>query len=221
MFSSFNEEDPNSKLSKKFQGSTKADKLANYGSQFTKMPETQGTKTIVTKEEVPLWPIKEIKRRLFIQIREYWKWRWRNNADNQPPCLATKRFLPDLDTSFWTVFTTNQGNSRRVFSELVGIVTNHNYLASYEHKIGRIDSPNCTICESDIEMNSHHIIFECEALEEIRRNSFKKLIEPDTLEEGPENPQRYKYNIKPKELVQFLKNIRKRCKLIPGYDDEE
>ena len=70
-------------------------------------------------------------------------------------------------------------------------------------------------------MNSHHIIFECEALEEIRRNSFKKLIEPDTLEEGPENPQRYKYNIKPKELVQFLKNIRKRCKLIPGYDDEE
>merc|ERR1712242_653172 len=90
--------------------------------------------------------------------------------------------------------TTNQGNSRRVFSELVGIVTNHNYLASYEHKIGRIDSPNCTICESDIEMNSHHIIFECEALEDIRRNSFKKLIEPDTLEEGPENPQRYKYN---------------------------
>ena len=70
-------------------------------------------------------------------------------------------------------------------------------------------------------MNSHHIIFECEALEGIRRNSFKKLIEPDTLEQGPENPQEYKYNIKPKELVQFLKNIRKRCKLIPGYDDEE
>ena len=102
------EEDPNSRLSKQFQGSTKADRLANYGSKFIEMPAKEGTKTIVTKDEVPLWPIKEIKRRLFNKIRDYWKWRWKTNADNQPPCLATKRFLPDLDTSFWKIFTTKE-----------------------------------------------------------------------------------------------------------------
>ena len=185
------------------------------------MPAKEGTKTIVTKEEVPLWPIKEIKRRLFIKIRDYWKWRWKSNADNQPPCLATKRFLPDLDTSFWKIFTTKEGNTRRVFSELIGIVTNHNFLAAFEHKIGRIDSPHCTICETNTVMDSHHILYDCEALGEIRRNSFQKLIEPITLDQNPNNPQIYKYDIKPKELVQFLINIRKVCKIIPGYDDEE
>ena len=209
------------KLSKLFQGSTKADSLANFGSQFVKMPTKEGTKTIVPKDEVPLWPISEIKRRLFLKIREYWKWRWKNNADNQPPCLATKRFLPDLDSSFWTIFTTKEGNTRRVFSELIGIITNHNYLAAHEHKIGRIDSPMCTICEKGLEMDSHHILFECEALETIRAHSFQKLVEPITLEEGPENPQKFKYDLKPKHLVQFLINIRKMCKIVPGYDNEE
>ena len=146
---------------------------------------------------------------------------WKTNADNQPPCLATKRFLPDLDSSFWTIFTTKEGNTRRVFSELIGIITNHNYLAAYEHKIGRIDSPLCTLCDKGEEMNSHHILYECEALETKRLISFQKLIDPIILEEGPENPQKFKYDLKPKQLVQFLINIRKVCKIIPGYDDEE
>ena len=47
------------------------------------------------------------------------------------------------------------------------------------------------------------------------------LIEPIELEEGPENPQKFKYDLKAKQLVQFLINIRKVCKIIPGYDDEE
>ena len=42
-----------------------------------------------------------------------------------------------------------------------------------------------------------------------------------TLEDGPENPQKYKYDFKAKHLVQFRINIRKVCKIIPGYDDEE
>ena len=70
-------------------------------------------------------------------------------------------------------------------------------------------------------MDSHHILYECEALEDIRMHSFQKLIKPTILEQGPENPQEYKYDIKAKDLVQFLTNIRKRCKLIPGYDEEE
>ena len=175
---------------------------------------------IVTKEEVPLWPISEIKRRLFIKIRDYWRWRWTRNGDNQPPCLATKRFLPDLDTSFWTVFTTKEGNNRRVFSEIIGIITNHNFLASFEHKIGKLDSPNCTLCNSDKIMNSHHILYECDTLELIRRNSFQKEIVAKELE-GPDNPQKYKYEIKAKQLLQFLINIRKVCSIIPGYDNEE
>ena len=172
------------------------------------------------KKKVPLWPISEIKRRLFIKIREYWRWRWTKNGDNQPPCLATKRFLPELDSSFWTIFTKKDGNTRRIFGEIIGIITNHNYLASFEHKIGRLESPHCTLCKTDQVMNSHHILYECEALEVIRRNSFKKEIEPKRLE-GPDHPQEYKYDIKAKQLVQFLINIRKVCSIIPGNDNEE
>ena len=104
---------------------------------------------------------------------------------------------------------------------MIGIITNHNFLAAYEYKIGRIDGPKCTICEKGKEMNSHHIIYECEAQETIRLNSFQKLIEPITLEDGPENPQKFKYDLKAKHLVQFLINIWKVYKIIPGYDDEE
>ena len=214
------ETDPNSKLSKLFQGSTKADRLANYGSQFVKIPENEGTKTIVPKDEVPLWPISEIKRRLFNKIKDYWRWRWTKNGDNQPPCLATKRFLPDLDTSFWTIFTRKESNTRRTFSELIGIITDHNFLANFEHKIGKLESPNCTICKTDKKMDSHHILYECEALEVIRRNSFQKEIVAKKLE-GFDNPQEYKYELKAKHLVQYLINIRKVCSIIPGYDNEE
>ena len=70
-------------------------------------------------------------------------------------------------------------------------------------------------------MNSHHILYECEALETKRLISFQKLIDPIILEDGPENLQKFKYDLKPKHLVQFLINIRKICKLVPGYDDEE
>ena len=103
---------------------------------------------------------------------------------------------------------------------MIGLITDHNFLASFEHKIGRITSPNCTICNYDIEMNSHHILYECEALDTFRRDSFQKEILPKILE-GPENPQRYKYDIKAKQLVNFLINIRKACSIIPGYDNEE
>ena len=215
------ETDPNSRLSKLFQGSTKADRLANFGSKFVKIPPSEGSKTIVPKDEVPLWPLSEIKRRLFTKIREYWRWRWTKNGDNQPPCLATKRFLPDLDSSFWAIFTRKEGNTRRVFSEMISIITDHNYLASFEHKIKRIDSPNCTICNNDKEMNAHHILHDCEALEVIRRNSFQKELVAKKLEEGPENPQEYKYELRAKDLVQYLINIRKVCSIIPGYDIEE
>ena len=94
-------------------------------------------------------------------------------------------------------------------------------MAEHEHKIGRIDSPFCTLCNKTENVKSHHILYECEALETIRHNSFQKLIEPIELEEGPENPQKFKYDLKAKQLVQFLINIRKVCKIIPGYDDEE
>ena len=68
-------------------------------------------------------------------------------------------------------------------------------------------------------MDSRHILYECEALEAIRLNIFLKLIEPNSRRR--ENPQKYKYELKAKHLVQYLTNIRKVCKIIPGYDDEE
>ena len=103
---------------------------------------------------------------------------------------------------------------------MIGIITDHNFLASFEHKIGKLDSPNCTLCNSGKEMNSFHILYECDALELIRRDSFQKEIVPKELE-GPDYPQGYKYEIKAKQLVKFLINIRKVCSIIPGYDNEE
>ena len=54
-----------------------------------------------------------------------------------------------------------------------------------------------------------------------RHSSFQKLIKPILEEEGPDNPQKLKYDLKAKQLVQFLINIRKVCKIVPGYDEEE
>ena len=65
-----------------------------------------------------------------------------------------------------------------------------------------------TVCEKGKEMNSHHILYECEALETIRLNSFQKLIELTILEDGPDNPLKFKFDLKAKHLVQFLMNIR-------------
>ena len=71
----------------------------------------------------------------------------------------SKRFLPDLDTSFWTIFTKKESNTRRIFSDMIGIITEYNFLASFEHKIGKLNSPNCTICNAVKAMNSYHITF--------------------------------------------------------------
>ena len=49
-----------------------------------------------------------------------------------------------------------------------------------------------TICEKGKEMNSHLILYECEALETIRLSSFQELIEPTIQEDGPDNPQKFK-----------------------------
>ena len=65
-----------------------------------------------------------------------------------------------------------------------------------------------------------HNIRVVSALEVIRRNSFQKEIVAKKLE-GPDNPQKYKYELIAKHLVQFLMNIRKVCSIIPGYDNEE
>ena len=107
---------------------------------------------------------------------------------------------------FWTIFTKKEGNTRRVFSELIGIITNHNFLAAHEHKIGRAESPLCTICDRGEEMDSHHILYKCEALETIRVNSFQEPIEPKILEEGPENRQKFKYEMKAKHFVHSIPN---------------
>ena len=51
-----------------------------------------------------------------------------------------------------------------------------------------------TVCEKGKEMNSLHILYECEALETIRLNSFQKLIELTILEDGPDNPLKFKFD---------------------------
>ena len=55
-------------------------------------------------------------------------------------------------------------------------------------------------------MNSHHILYDCEALEVIRRNSFQKEIVAKELK-GPNNPQEYKYELKAKHLVSHVQHF--------------
>ena len=135
--------DPNSRLAKQFAGSTAADLMAKAGSRQSDYPKVN---QVVLDEEVPLWPLSEIKRRLFDKIKIEWKNRWCNNADGSPRCKATKNFLPTPNTQFWKLLCTEKGNNRLFFSELVFCITNHNYLPAYEHKIDPNIDENCFLC---------------------------------------------------------------------------
>ena len=104
--------DPNSKLAKLFAGSTSADCMAKAGARQSDYPKVN---QVVIDEEVPLWPISEIRRRLFNKIKAEWRLRWCSNADGSPRCKATKKFLPVPNSQFWKLLCTEKGNNRLFF----------------------------------------------------------------------------------------------------------
>ena len=194
--------DPNSRLAKQFAGSTAADTMAKAGSRQSDFPKVN---QVVFDEEVPLWPLSEIKRRLFDKIQIEWKKRWCNNADGSPRCKATKNFLPNPNTQFWKLLCTEKGNNRLFFSELVFCITNHNYLPAYEHKINPNIDENCYLCNEGKALNVHHLLWECPSTGKLRFNCFNKLVvDESTSIMGAE----YIYKITAKQLESFLIGLR-------------
>ena len=122
--------DPNSRLAKQFAGSTAADLMAKAGSRQSDYPNVN---QVVLDEEVPLWPISEIKRRLFDKIKIEWKNRWCNNADGSPRCKATKNFLPTPNTQFWKLLCTEKGNNRLFYAVLFRSWIEPQVLRSYDN----------------------------------------------------------------------------------------
>ena len=195
--------DPNSRLAKQFAGSTTADTMAKGGSRQSDYPKVN---QIVLDEEVPLWPLSEIKRRLFDKIKIEWKKRWNNNAEGSPRCKATKNFLPNPNTQFWKLLCSEKGNNRLFFSELVFCITNHNYLPAYEHKINPNIDKNCFLCNNEEAMDVHHLLWECPKTFNLRFECFHKLaVEKSASIMGAE----YIYDVTAKQLESFLIGLRR------------
>ena len=214
-----NEVDQNSPLAKLFQGSTAADCMAKAGSRQSDYPRMN---QLVPDDEVPLWPLSEIKRRLFNKIQLEWKFRWEHNCEGSPICIATKNFLPSPNNQFWKIFNSKEGNSRLLFSEVVFIVTDINYLPAFEHKINNEASKACFLCkEDDSEMDSFHILWLCPALGTLRLETFG----PTKVVKGPEESQavggaRFIYDLPANQLVRFLRGLRKHMSLLPSLEVE-
>ena len=106
--------------------------------------------------------------------------------EGSPPCEPTKKFLPTPNNEFWKIFNSNEGNSRLLFSEMVFIITDVNYLPAFEHKINPEVSTNCTLCNVEgSKMDSFHITWLCPALGSLRLETFG----PAKVVKGPEEAQ--------------------------------
>ena len=176
--------------------------MAKAGSRQSDFPNSN---QIVMDEEVPLWPLSEIKRRLFNKIHLEWKDRWSQNANGSPLCAATKNFIPYKSTDFWKLLCTKDGNNRQFFSEIVFCITDHNYLPAFENKIDPKKDPNCFLCKEDEIMNVHHLLWKCPYTGNLRFKSFERIaVEESTAIAGAN----YNYKISAKQLACFLKGLK-------------
>ena len=105
---------------------------------------------------------------------------------------------------------------------MVFIITDVNYLPAFEHKINPEVSTNCFLCNAeDSKMDSFHITWLCPALGSLRLETFG----PTKVVKGPEEAQavggaRFNYDLPAKQLVHFLKGLRKYMGLLPSLEVE-
>ena len=113
------------------------------------------------------------------------------------PCRQTKDFFPfpRPDFSFHLMKC-----NRIMFSKVMHIVTGHAFLGYHNYLVNKDNeegiTPECTLCKKqDSRQTSWHILANCEALMELRMNSFGHPFLQSL------------YDIKKVELVQFLSEL--------------
>ena len=117
------------------------------------------------------------------RVTEMWSKQWLERID----CRQTKMFFPTPNKS---VSARLVGQDRKTYSEVVQLITGHNYLNRHKNVIDRQDIPECRLCLED-EESSWHVVAECPALAEPRRQVFGTCVLPTPLEWHPTQLLRY------------------------------
>ena len=167
----------------KVKGNDRADHLAKAGR------DNQGLMAL----DIPKPPSSALKAELRSKMNSKWARVW----NTQEPCRQTKDFFPFPRPEF--SFHLMKCN-RVMFSKVMHIVTGHAFLGYHNYLVAKDSeegvTPMCTLCKKeDSRQTSWHILANCEALMELRMNSFGHPF-LNSL-----------YDIKKVELVLFLSEL--------------
>ncbi len=91
---------------------------------------------------------------------DYWSATWAQRKD----CRQTKQWFPTVDISKSSSLLKLD---RTLLSQLVQLITGHNFLKRHEALVSKDEDNLCRLCEEE-EESSYHIITECPALARVR-----------------------------------------------------
>jgi ribonuclease HI len=115
-------------------------------------------------DDRPLLAVSAAKRMIFLGFLNAWVDRWHARED----CRQTKQWFPDLDLARSDqVIKLN----RKLFSNVVQLITGHNFLKRHEALMDPSKDPECRLCMED-EETSFHVVAECPALAAVRYRTF-------------------------------------------------
>lgn len=101
-------------------------------------------------------------------LREKLEKRWNQQWKASETCRQTKIFFPVIDKAKSKRLV---GLSRKELSEMVQIISGHNWLRKHESLIDPEVDPTCRLCREE-EETSYHLIGECPTLWRLRRDVF-------------------------------------------------
>ena len=140
------------------KGNSNADRLARSGAVLSNYGQ------LVDEDELPLRSFSALKRDIHYLIKKEWQNRWTNGFQSNPPCVATKNWLPNIDYN-WSKKLLLGANSRSEYSTVIQIVSGHSYLLDHEARIRGYPSPPCRLCKDpNSKEDTMHLMSECEAL---------------------------------------------------------
>ena len=127
-------------------GNEKADEVAKQGALNPSL----------LSDELPNMPMSMVKKMLRDHFQHVWNERWQQGVD----CRQTKQWFPAVDRSKSSRYL---DLDRQMLSNMVQIITGHNYLKRHESLVNDNDDSICRLCLEE-EETSFHIYAECPAL---------------------------------------------------------
>ena len=114
---------------------------------------------------MPCPPESYYKAQLKRKFSDFWDEQWQR----LPTCRQTKQWFPHVSPrhSFDLLRST-----RRELSELVQLITGHNFLKRHQALIDKTDDNKCRLCDEGSEETSFHVMAECPVLAVIRLQIF-------------------------------------------------